>query len=38
MTPIGFEQTSSKKGYGEQDLDWNSIMNPKINKNNNSYF
>lgn len=37
MTPIGFEQSSSKKSYGEE-LDWNSIMNPKTNKNNNSHF
>ena len=36
LTPIGFEQTA-KKGYGVE-LDWNTIMNPKINKNNNQAF
>jgi hypothetical protein len=32
MTPIGFEQTGLKKSYGN-DLDWDSIMNPKTTKN-----
>lgn len=33
MNPIGFEQSNSNKGYSE--LDWNTIMNPRINKQNN---
>ncbi len=36
MTPIGFEQTNMRKSYGSNELDWNTIMNPKINKQNNS--
>ena len=32
MTPIGFDQPA-KRGYGNQELNWDSIMNPKIKNN-----
>lgn len=35
MTPIGFEQLKMRKSYGVNELDWNTIMNPKINKQDN---